>query len=201
MVLHASAVSIDGTAVVFAGGKGWGKSTLAAYLQGQHCRLVADDIVALTVGERGEARVLPGFPQVKLWPNSVDFLGLEIAKMARLQPDLDKWGHRIKGEFSTAPLPLGQIYILDLGEQIEIELLTQQSAFIELVRHSYLAHYLNVTGTVSSYFEHCSKIVRSIPVFSLKRPRSLNLLPEIADCLKENLVRLSSDQLAQAVSG
>ncbi|MCB1347997.1 MAG: hypothetical protein KDK11_04895 [Maritimibacter sp.] len=48
--LHASAMSMDGRALVFAGPSGSGKSTLATLLLGAGAALAADDHVALTTG-------------------------------------------------------------------------------------------------------------------------------------------------------
>ena len=186
MVLHASAISIGESAVAFLGGKGWGKSTLAAYLQGKHS-LVADDIVAIDLSDGETIRVLPGYPHIKLWPNTIEYLGLDQQTMPKLQPELDKRGHRLSGEFPVDPIKLGQIYVLDMGDKVEIEGLDLQIAFMELIRHSYLVRYLDVTGATNTYFNFCSKIVKTIPVFSLTRPASLNLLPEIAELLKINI--------------
>ncbi len=62
--LHASAVAIDGTALVFAGASGSGKSTLATALIGTGAVLVADDHVAVDVS--GEAlRAFPTRPNLK----------------------------------------------------------------------------------------------------------------------------------------
>jgi hypothetical protein len=70
LVLHASAVEIDGAAVGFLGGRGAGKSTMAAALLRRGYPLLTDDILAVSL-EDGSPRVLPGFPQLKLWPDAV----------------------------------------------------------------------------------------------------------------------------------
>ena len=47
LVLHASAVALDDGAVVFLGGPGWGKSTMAAAMYARDYGVVADDVVAV----------------------------------------------------------------------------------------------------------------------------------------------------------
>ncbi|MEJ7712187.1 MAG: hypothetical protein WKF84_20575 [Pyrinomonadaceae bacterium] len=102
----ASAVEIEGSSVAFLGGKGWGKSTLAAYLQAQQHSLLADDVVAIDLELSGTARVLPGFPQLKLWPSAITYLGLSSERMPQLQSGLDKRAHRLDCDFPQTSRPL-----------------------------------------------------------------------------------------------
>jgi hypothetical protein len=190
-VLHASAVTIDGVAVAFLGDKGWGKSTLAAYMQARGHHFLTDDVVAVKADYTDNIQLIPGFPYLKLWPDSAAYLGLDPTKMARLQPELDKLGHRLDSDFSTSPLNIGCIYVLDIGESEEIERLDPKEAFMELVRHSYLVRYLEPTGAASSHFHQCGKVVSSVPIYCLKRPPSLFRLPDLA--------RLIEDYAAQPV--
>lgn len=62
--LHASAVSLSGRALVFAGASGSGKSTLATLLLGAGCAQVADDHVALSTGG-GHLFAFPTRPNLK----------------------------------------------------------------------------------------------------------------------------------------
>ena len=75
LVLHASAVSLDGGVVAFLGHSGHGKSTTAATLHARGAAIVADDVVAVDLGAPGGPAALPGFPLLKLWPDAVTALG------------------------------------------------------------------------------------------------------------------------------
>src|SRR5690606_16473868 len=66
LVLHGSAVVIDGEAHAFLGDKGSGKSTTAAALIAAGLPLVADDVVALDRLEDGRLAVRAAFPAMKL---------------------------------------------------------------------------------------------------------------------------------------
>lgn len=69
LVLHASAVRLDGRALAFVGASGMGKSTLAAALCGHGCGLVADDVVR--VDAAGDVpRVFPGSTENRLRPSA-----------------------------------------------------------------------------------------------------------------------------------
>jgi hypothetical protein len=77
LLLHASALKVDGKAVIFMGEKGRGKSTLAASIQqDRNHEMLADDIVAVDFSGSSEGVVLPGFPQFKLWPDAIALLAL-----------------------------------------------------------------------------------------------------------------------------
>lgn len=189
LVLHASAIAIDGVVVAFLGGKGWGKSTMAAYMQSRSHQLITDDVLALKVCLDGTVMAVPGFPQLKLWPNAAAFLSLDLEGMSRVQPDLDKVGHRLTCDFPTLPLPLGHIYVLDMGDKVEILPLHLKDAFAELVRHSYMARYLQSSGTSALHFRQCTALVSSVPVSYLKRPPLIDKVPEIAGILEQRINR------------
>lgn len=186
LLLHASAVEVGGAAVAFIGEKGWGKSTLAALMQRRGHRLVTDDVVAIDIDKQRAIRVLPGFPQFKLWPDAVSQMGIDPETLPRVHPEIEKRAYRINSDFSIATIPLKGIFVLAEGEHIQIERPGVQEAFVELVRHSYLARHLKATGTRSLHLQQCGALVNSVPVFRLKRPRSLTLLPELASLIERN---------------
>ena len=68
--LHASAVAFDDHCVAFVGSAGAGKSTTAAAFAKLGCGIVSDDIVGL-VERDGIFYVLPAYPHLCLWPESV----------------------------------------------------------------------------------------------------------------------------------
>lgn len=75
--MHGSAIATDDGALVFAGGSGAGKSTLAALFHQRGYQLLSDDICALQVGPDGQARVLPGYPRLKLWADTTRKLEID----------------------------------------------------------------------------------------------------------------------------
>jgi hypothetical protein len=186
LVLHGSAVRIHGGASIFLGGKGWGKSTLAAFLHARGRGLVADDVAAMQLAGNGVTWVHPGSPQIKLWPSAAGFLGIDPERLPRLQPDLDKREACADGQFSLEPLPLRRIYIIELGESVDIEPVRPQEGILELVRHSYLLRFLGASGTSRPHFRQCSALVQSIGVHRLKRPADIQQLPRIADLLEKH---------------
>lgn len=178
LLLHASAVEIDGVAVGFLGSSGWGKSTMAAALHAAGYPLVVDDVVAVRF-DAGRPEVYPGFPQFKLWPDALGALGADPTTLPTIDPEMDKRARRITEGFCTAEsLPLGRLYVLSTGGSIEIESLNPREAFLQLAYHSYGIQWLHeVSG--SAHFLNRAELARSLPVQRLRRPRDLQLLPDL----------------------
>lgn len=182
VVLHASVVATQDGAIAFLGAKGAGKSTTAGALVSRGNKLLSDDI--LSVDLRGvEPLALPGFPNMKLWPDSLDALGFESEALPRLRPELEKRSQRLDESFADAPIPLRGIFILGLGSAPAIDRLASWNAMTALMPHWYAARFgegvLRALG-LSSQFLQCAELARRIPVCRLSRPNDLAALPEIA---------------------
>ena len=191
LVLHASAVLVGGEAVAFLGQRGSGKSTIAASLQARDHRLIADDLVVVDLSDPQVIRILPGFPQFKLWPDAVASLGVNPEDLPKIHPLMTKRAYHIGFDFTVAPLPLRSIYVLDLDDAMEINPIEPRDAFMELVRHTYLVRYLEDTGASPLHFRQCSVIANTVPIFYLKRPSALSLLPKVAKMLEDSLAQIA----------
>ncbi len=60
LVLHASAVEVDGGALAFVGSSGQGKTTLATLFCAAGYPLVTDDVLPVAVSDRGDVSCVPG---------------------------------------------------------------------------------------------------------------------------------------------
>ncbi|MGH7767348.1 MAG: serine kinase [Candidatus Binatia bacterium] len=189
LTLHASAVAVGGNAVAFIGGQGWGKSTLAAAFHVRGHGMLADDVTAIQT-DSDHPVVLPAFPQLKLWPNSIVALGDAPESLPVVHPDLTKRAFRVTSGFAHAPLPLKRIYVLALGERVEIESLSPQEGLVELIGHSYAARFgkelLQATG-MATHFKQCARVVQNTSVFRFRRPASLSVLDEHVSLLTKDL--------------
>ncbi len=119
VVLHASAVAIDGSAIALAAANGVGKTSLAAALCQAGGRLLADDMVA--VRQDGHRYVIaPGYPEMRMWPDTARrFYGPHFDARPMVLPGFPKYRIPIGppgiGRFQAAPAPLGAIYVLERG--------------------------------------------------------------------------------------
>src|SRR6202000_1558622 len=72
IVLHASAVRVNDSAVLFCGPSGAAKSPLAAGLVDAGYDLVTDDFCGISIHADGTPWVEPDGRQLKLWQNAID---------------------------------------------------------------------------------------------------------------------------------
>jgi chloramphenicol 3-O-phosphotransferase len=89
LALHASAVVVDDAAVLLLGGAGAGKSTLAAAMARQGHAVVSDDVAAIS-WRYGRPWVRPGYPRLRLWPDSGAKLYGPSTDLPALTPNWDK---------------------------------------------------------------------------------------------------------------
>lgn len=179
LVLHASAVSLGAGAVAFLADKGVGKSTMAAALCAAGHGLIVDDILAIDIGSDGKPMAIPGFPQLKLWPESAARFVADAEALPRLAPDLEKRSRLAPAGFPNRPLPIRCIYILSDGDAEYIESLGPQQAFAELIRHSYLAQAIAASGMSQAHFRQIVALAETTPIAWLVRRRSLDVLGDV----------------------
>jgi len=147
--LHASAVAIGGRAIAFAGEEGAGKSTTAAAFARRGYSVLTDDVVAIMERDGG-FYVLPAYPYLSLWPDSVAMLYGPEKTLPSFSANWDKRVMSLAEEcvrFQEEPLPLGAIFLL--GERSSeasapyIETLTPQMSLVQLVANSYATGMLD----------------------------------------------------------
>jgi hypothetical protein len=171
LVLHASVVARADHAVAFLGSNGWGKSTIAASLHARGHDLVADDVAAIALHPEGPT-VLPGFPQIKLWPEAVGLLGHATEELPVLHPAFEKRGWRAERGFSMTPRRLRRLYVLAVGSHPGVEPLEPREACLELMGHWYghrFGHGLLRAERAAAHLRQCGALVAAVPMHRLYR--------------------------------
>lgn len=185
LVLHGSAVVANNEGIAFLGDKGAGKSTIVAHLQKRGHRFVTDDLIPI-IFDNDEIKTIPGFPRVRLWPDSVRSIGLQPESLTRISSFIDKYSHGCLENYSDEPIRIRRLVILSVDGKINVNKLDPVESFIEIVRNTYMNRYLNALELTSLHFSQCEKIVKAIPVFNLQRPHDFETLDQVAE-LVENL--------------
>jgi hypothetical protein len=191
LVLHSSAVATEKGVLAFLGDKGQGKSTMAATLYSRGHQLVADDLVALDLSNPTTPRVLPGFPQFKLWPEAAASIGDDPETLPKLFSGYEKRARRAEERFADMPLPLISIFVLSSGSEPLLKPIPLQEGVLKLVANSYVTRYGNrlLQGANGSrHLAQCSTLINNVPIYYLERPRSLELMPKIAEMVENNAV-------------
>ncbi len=192
--LHASAVAFGDYSVGFVGWAGAGKSTTAAAFAQQGDGVLSDDIVALAEKEAG-FHVLPAYPHLCLWPDSVNMLYGSPEALPRFVPDWEKRRLALGGEgtrFEGRSLPLGAIYIL--GDRRPepapyVEKIGAQDALVSLVTNSYANKILD-RGLRASEFEVLGRLVSTVPVRRVYPHSDATRLRDLCRVIQEDLAAL-----------
>jgi hypothetical protein len=180
--LHSSVVCIGGQHAGFVGVSGEGKSTTAAALEARGHALVCDDIAALTERD-GRFQVLPAFPRIRLYGDSVEGIGDDPTRYPWVHPLIAK---RSKGvqRFISHAVPLDRLYVLATGDQLGIEPMANRDAIMELIRHTYYVHQYAPLFGFKQQMQQAAAVVMQVRVFKLTRPKDLARLPELVGLLE-----------------
>ena len=184
LALHASAVKINGGVVAFLGRSGQGKSSIAAALHAYGYQIINDDVAPVTLNG-GPATITPGFPQIKLSRETSAAVGYDFESLHLLHRFHEKRGYCPTGDFPQAPLPIQRIYVLAYDTQFRIEPLRPAEAVIQLSRHAHPGKLFRSRDT--SHFLQCATLAQKCPLYRLKRPRDLTLLPEAIKLIEKHV--------------
>ena len=184
--LHASAVVVDGRALLFIGDPWAGKSTTIAAFSRLGHSILADDIVRIDVVD---SRVLayPGHPRLNLWADSAKTLfgpsndaSMWTEEYSKQVLDLQATGC----SFQSAPVPIEAVYLL--GERLavgsdapSITAVSPSAALVALVRHAYGGCFLDRTMRAREFDVLC-QLVEHVPVRELRFGDDLSAL--VASC-------------------
>jgi len=182
-VFHASAVQTAHGALVFSGPSGRGKSTLAGYFSRNGHPLISDDCLAVQTG--GDSfTVLPAYPGVRLWRDSLQFLAPQADNVPEVSHDKDKRRYAAEETlpFTGNSVPLRRFYFLEpaSNEGLEIAPVTG-AALIRAVVGSQFLLDTEDPWELGSGFQIATGLARSGLCYRLAIPRGLTLL---ADCAR-----------------
>jgi len=170
--LHASSLAIGGQAIALFGEAGVGKSSTAAALALRGWPVLCEDVCALEQGSE-RMHVLPGYPRICLWPDSVSFLFCVPDALPLIVEGWEKRYLQLDGaraQFSAESLPLAAMYLLaprsdDPGVP-RIEQVSQREAALYLVQNTYM-NWLLDRGQRAAEFDGIAKLVSAVPCFKL----------------------------------
>jgi len=195
--LHASAVSIKDRAVIFVGCEGAGKSTTAAAFARRGYPVLSDDIVALV--ECGqEFQMLPAYPRVNLWPDSVKLLYGSPDALPQIMPDWDKrclkLGEDGETRFEERALPIGVIYVLGNSTRDSansVESISQKDALMILVGNTYATNFLDAKQRAEE-FAVLSRLVAAVPIRQINARRDATGPQELCRVIQQDFASVAS---------
>jgi hypothetical protein len=199
--LHASAVALGNRSVVFVGAEGAGKSTTAAAFARQDLGVISDDVAALLESSEG-FHVIPAYPHLCLWPESVEMLYGSGEALPRFSAGWEKrrlaLGER-GTRFEKRLLPVGAIYLL--GERRPdpapfVEALRPQAAFLSLLADTYANKILDREMRARE-FEVLGRLVTMVPIRRVYPHIDAIRIEELCSVIREDFESLQLPMFAR----
>jgi hypothetical protein len=183
LALHASAVAFGGRVVAFAGDAGAGKSTMAAHCVQAGGRLVADDMVRVSLTKDG-AFAFAGAPHLRLWKEALDELDWSNKERAAIFLREDKYWIPTNGLNTNEELPLERIYLLERDEDAAdfiCEPVTGGLALTSLIFNSHgWMKSVDSAKRRPAHFYDCVRLANSVEIVRIRRQFDQAQLPRIA---------------------
>lgn len=196
-VLHASSVAFEGQGVGFLGGFAAGKSTMAASMHNLGLEVVSDDLTVVSLAGP-TPQIVPGYPQVKLWPDAASALGVPIEDLPRVHPDHEKRFLNLSRDFSREPRDLRRLYMLRIGDTVTIESLSAMESFESVLANWYGgrfgSEYLDAID-LRRLIDQAALVTRRVPVRVLTRPATFGEDPDLPACILKEIVKDLADDL------
>lgn len=193
LVVHGSAVSIEGKAVAFVGASGLGKSTLAAYLHKQGHTILTDDCFRLNDNEPNEISITPNYPGVRLFDDSSGAVfssssTSEVAHYTRkkrlvIENGAETRDHNLAAIFFLSPLTGKQ------NKTVAITPIHGLQCIMKLVECSF-GLYGGTNDELRRHFIKQGSLANSaIPFLQLGYPHQYNQLPAVCKRILEVMNR------------
>lgn len=184
VVLHASAVLINGKAVLFCGASGAGKSTLATALVDAGHGHIADDFCAIDFDSSGTPMVAPDGRRHKLWQRAIDGLALPDRRGNAVRTGLDKYFVDPR-ETVTTSIPIGAIYALEAAEQIAISRVRPLEMLNIVKSNAYRPQLVTLMQQERLYFEVTMRLASRTAIRRLHRPLAFERTPEVIAAIRD----------------
>ena len=180
--LHAASIGRDGVAVAFAGPSGAGKSTLAAALAQRGYPLLSDDVCVIDAHAAGGPVVLPAFPRLKLWRDSLTALDLAAEGLERNRRFQEKYHYLARQRDVPGPVPLAAIYLLETvsaGEDWSVQRIEKPFEAVRALHDQVFRRSVAVAlGYTNALFHAETQIAARVPVLRWRRRKDFARLNE-----------------------
>ncbi len=186
LVLHASSVNINGSAVAFSGLSGAGKSTIAFEFYKQGYPIIADDYIALNFNYNDLPMVTPAFPSLKLSRGSIIHNKISTKDVMDWDSNFKNFYVETSYNFPENESPLKKIYWLEEGYPMHIEKMDVQNAFNELLSCTFGASLFSSEEKQKNLLNY-SRIIKHVSLSKLIIPQSLNGLSNVVKKIEEDL--------------
>jgi hypothetical protein len=184
LILHASAININGGAVAFLGTNGVGKSTTIMALQKFGYPLITDDILPVSFNEKGNPLIISSYSRLKLWPDILSHLIENVDECPPTYKNSKKYSY-FADNFSETALPLKKIYFLEKDKEFRLINLDKTESVMKLIESSYCYGIFNSEEIIEN-ISKCSKVVENVPTKVLKVHHSIEKIRSLVKIIEND---------------
>lgn len=187
--LHGSSIEVDGEGVIFTGPSSIGKSTLAGAFRKRGYNLLSDDVCAVTAQNGTDPYIIPGFPRLKLWADSLKKLEEDRTGFNRVR--LDQEFEKYFVPFDNAgngQVPVRSVFVLETTniDQFEVVQLKRGDKIDPIINNTYRLRFLEGLGDKKEHFKQCAAVAANTTVIRITRPLRGFRLDELMDLVERN---------------
>ncbi|WP_132703423.1 hypothetical protein [Reinekea marinisedimentorum] len=204
--MHANALSLTGTnkAIALLAPSRTGKTTLTVALAGNGFEMMTDDMLALhqssaTGNAQCTVEVYPGWPEVRLWPDSLKASGFNLKNTDKVHEQFSKVKLAVEGR-DSAKKRLETIYFLNRvepGEKksdsevikdsvCEIKPMSKSVALVQLLQNSMLGSAFQKIGLEEERFQALSNVVNSVQMKQVNFRSGFDHLDTVCEMIKQD---------------
>lgn len=189
LVLHGSAVAWGDEAIVFLGHSGVGKSTLASAFRKKGHAVLTDDLCVVRPAADGRMRAHPGFPQTKLWLDSLKQLDVSPEGLRRIRHKLEKRAMPLGEDFAREARAVRKLYLLRPHNKGDVNLVPVQgpAKFNLLKNQTYRFGFLAGINEKIGHFQQALRLAQQAPLVSALRPSGAFRLDELVAAIEADL--------------
>lgn len=193
--LHGSALVLNNRAYALVGQSGAGKSTLASYLMEQGHLMLSDDVIPVIVQD-GKPLAVPGYPQQKLWQQSLDYMGMNSSGYRPLFERETKFAVPVHDRFQKEPLPLAGIFELAVSEEngpVTVQPVNGMERFHTLFNHTYQKAMIDRTGIREWHFGMLASFMNRLPIYRITRPQQGFSAPQQSELIYDTIQPMTEE--------
>ena len=184
--IHGSALVYQGQAFILTGVTGAGKSTLAAALVRKGCKLLTDDVAAVTFDRAGTPWVQPAYPQQKLWRDSAAAMELSTGRLIRVMADMEKFAVPANGRYYGEAATLTSIFHLikpadDESGKLSLEPVRGVDKLPLILHNVYRPRFVKGLGMQGEHLQRCFKLAEKVKTARVYRTRDWGELEELTE--------------------
>jgi hypothetical protein len=170
-LLHASSVKVGDEAWCFMGNPGAGKSTTAAAFIKAGCELLSDDLTAIDFDANGVARIIPAYPQLKIWDNTVTGLQYDKNSLQPVSEGVNKYSFQPVNGFDHDPVRLGAVYFIHKAKNQAVQrALTPAEIPIQTIKNFPLPIELLKGDNLKRHFAQSFRCAAGASLWKMRRP-------------------------------